>query len=328
MVVPRALLLAAVVAVVGCRGDGGVITGCPAFVDSQGFAQGAYNDVCVCLKQIHEETGVSAGVAFVDTTGGADLEGFTKQLMQDTFPEAEKRSMVLFSITERKMRAQGIAPKAAQQLMDDTILKDFLRDGDYGKAALYAAEFIGTVLRGKEPKDTMPLLEKVIAWAFLAIMGGCGLFVLAAFFSERRHRQRLNRLQELGKMGGFSKDDICGICLSKLNRNKPVPLVCGHTFHTRCIADWLKQKDVCPLCRRENPSDMPDGTPPVREPVRHSDLHTLLDVWPQIYPEHSNYEVYSDYSWKPCENTAPTSSSTDCDSYSGYCDGGGASGSW
>ena len=26
-------------------------------------------------------------------------------------------------------------------------------------------------------------------------------------------------------------------------------LECGHDFHSQCIKEWLKQKNICPICK-------------------------------------------------------------------------------
>ncbi|CAD8046456.1 unnamed protein product [Paramecium primaurelia] len=40
----------------------------------------------------------------------------------------------------------------------------------------------------------------------------------------------------------------CIICLQKIS-NKYVKLQCDHYFHKECIDNWIKQKQICPLCR-------------------------------------------------------------------------------
>lgn len=43
-------------------------------------------------------------------------------------------------------------------------------------------------------------------------------------------------------------DEDCAICLRKLYNTWPVP--CGHQFHTKCILQWLRYKNSCPICRQ------------------------------------------------------------------------------
>lgn len=42
----------------------------------------------------------------------------------------------------------------------------------------------------------------------------------------------------------------CGICMvGILSTDSQVQLNCSHVFHSRCIADWFINEDVCPSCR-------------------------------------------------------------------------------
>ncbi|MES1918345.1 hypothetical protein MHBO_000325 [Bonamia ostreae] len=50
-----------------------------------------------------------------------------------------------------------------------------------------------------------------------------------------------------------TKEDIekvgrCVICCESLKEGKK--LDCGHIFHLRCILNWLKYKNLCPMCRK------------------------------------------------------------------------------
>jgi hypothetical protein len=50
--------------------------------------------------------------------------------------------------------------------------------------------------------------------------------------------------------GIFESDMLnctCPICLDKGNMNIKLP--CGHWFHKKCILEWFKNSDNCPLCR-------------------------------------------------------------------------------
>ena len=48
--------------------------------------------------------------------------------------------------------------------------------------------------------------------------------------------------------------NVCSICLesefTKKGDNQLITLLCGHNFHLKCILDWLKFKNNCPMCRR------------------------------------------------------------------------------
>ncbi|XP_075767908.1 E3 ubiquitin-protein ligase TTC3 isoform X1 [Pelodiscus sinensis] len=46
-----------------------------------------------------------------------------------------------------------------------------------------------------------------------------------------------------------SDDDPCIICHEELSQEDLCVLECGHSFHKRCIATWLKTQSTCPTCR-------------------------------------------------------------------------------
>lgn len=46
--------------------------------------------------------------------------------------------------------------------------------------------------------------------------------------------------------------DICTVCQSCLSR-KVTTTECQHTFHYPCIAEWVKYKPSCPVCRHPIP---------------------------------------------------------------------------
>ena len=65
--------------------------------------------------------------------------------------------------------------------------------------------------------------------------------------------------------------DSCSVCLSEFCNAETVrTLRCGHTFHQKCIDEWLTKQAVCPLCksdvtavlevgpRRQQPDHEPD----------------------------------------------------------------------
>jgi len=39
----------------------------------------------------------------------------------------------------------------------------------------------------------------------------------------------------------------CTICLEEITSGSA--LACKHVFHERCIAWWLSENSVCPICR-------------------------------------------------------------------------------
>ena len=44
--------------------------------------------------------------------------------------------------------------------------------------------------------------------------------------------------------------DNCSICHSELPKAITTLIECGHSFCTKCILTWFKQKNTCPMCRK------------------------------------------------------------------------------
>jgi hypothetical protein len=54
----------------------------------------------------------------------------------------------------------------------------------------------------------------------------------------------------------LKKDELiereCSICLEMYQINEQVSVLpCSHYYHTRCLNEWLKKKEDCPICRIE-----------------------------------------------------------------------------
>ncbi|KAL6614178.1 hypothetical protein ACP70R_036448 [Stipagrostis hirtigluma subsp. patula] len=49
-------------------------------------------------------------------------------------------------------------------------------------------------------------------------------------------------------VGGAGGD--CAVCLEKLAPGASAAVTpCGHLYHPRCVAPWIKARGTCPLCR-------------------------------------------------------------------------------
>ena len=47
------------------------------------------------------------------------------------------------------------------------------------------------------------------------------------------------------------ENKICSICFEKFYYNQNVNLLdCKHIFHTKCLSEWYKYKQECPVCRK------------------------------------------------------------------------------
>ena len=72
--------------------------------------------------------------------------------------------------------------------------------------------------------------------------------------SKKRNNKKNKTLKNRNKKGGNDEnDDDCPICLG--NEGGPTDYVtkCHHKFHKKCIEDWLKINNTCPMCRAEIP---------------------------------------------------------------------------
>ena len=48
-----------------------------------------------------------------------------------------------------------------------------------------------------------------------------------------------------------SYDCECSICLENMDDTcDTTTLICNHKFHTKCIKEWTKIKNICPYCRK------------------------------------------------------------------------------
>lgn len=56
-------------------------------------------------------------------------------------------------------------------------------------------------------------------------------------------------------------DELCVICHETLSAGgKQLP--CGHSFHSRCLLDWIHQNPSCPTCRFSLPVAGASNAPP------------------------------------------------------------------
>jgi hypothetical protein len=49
----------------------------------------------------------------------------------------------------------------------------------------------------------------------------------------------------------IESEEECSICFIPLYDHKTITMECGHKYHKKCIINWLKTKNVCPLCNEQ-----------------------------------------------------------------------------
>ena len=71
--------------------------------------------------------------------------------------------------------------------------------------------------------------------------------------------KKFNRL-----LGVASKcnNDVCPVCIEAFVEGAHVVICpCKHGYHLGCIEGWLKQKGICPLCRKPIPNEYSEASP-------------------------------------------------------------------
>uniref|UniRef100_A0A0E0MCE7 RING-type domain-containing protein n=1 Tax=Oryza punctata TaxID=4537 RepID=A0A0E0MCE7_ORYPU len=83
--------------------------------------------------------------------------------------------------------------------------------------------------------------------------------------SDRRARllpassKAIQGLREVTAAG--AREDECAVCLQDLEADDKLRMMpCCHTFHQRCIFDWLRLSCICPLCRHTLPTQNEDDS--------------------------------------------------------------------
>ncbi|NWX17523.1 RNFT1 ligase, partial [Aegotheles bennettii] len=99
-------------------------------------------------------------------------------------------------------------------------------------------------------------LDSVLGWTLGILLGLLYLILkLLSFFGQLRNFRQVLRIfctqphygvpaskRECSELG-----DICPICQAEFQ--KPILLICQHTFCEECISLWFNREKTCPLCR-------------------------------------------------------------------------------
>ncbi|XP_035199047.1 E3 ubiquitin-protein ligase RNFT1 isoform X1 [Oxyura jamaicensis] len=98
--------------------------------------------------------------------------------------------------------------------------------------------------------------DSVLGWTLGILLGLLYLILkLLSFFGQLRNFKQVLRIfftrPHYGVMASkrqcSESDDICSICQAEFQ--KPILLICQHTFCEECISLWFNREKTCPLCR-------------------------------------------------------------------------------
>ncbi|NXG03206.1 RNFT1 ligase, partial [Sakesphorus luctuosus] len=99
-------------------------------------------------------------------------------------------------------------------------------------------------------------LDSVLGWTLGILLGLLYLILkLLSFFGQWRNFRQVLRIFFTRPLYGVpasqrqcsESDDICSICQAEFQ--KPILLICQHTFCEECISLWFNREKTCPLCR-------------------------------------------------------------------------------
>ncbi|XP_054022294.1 E3 ubiquitin-protein ligase RNFT1 isoform X2 [Dryobates pubescens] len=99
-------------------------------------------------------------------------------------------------------------------------------------------------------------LDSVLGWTLGILLGLLYLILkILSFFGQLRNFRQVLRIfctrphygVTASKRQCSELDDICSICQAEFQ--KPILLICQHTFCEECISLWFNREKTCPLCK-------------------------------------------------------------------------------
>ncbi|NXX47866.1 RNFT1 ligase, partial [Tricholaema leucomelas] len=99
-------------------------------------------------------------------------------------------------------------------------------------------------------------LDSVLGWTLGILLGLLYLILkILSFFGQLRSFRQVLRIfctrphygVTASKRQCSESDDICSICQAEFQ--KPILLICQHTFCEECISLWFNREKTCPLCK-------------------------------------------------------------------------------
>jgi len=182
---------------------------------------------------------------------------------------------------------------------------------------------------------------------FLIIIIYGTIYIL--FSRNKPEKERVKKIKEFLKENKDKQlktvfNDSCIICLENLEdknenlKNREISkdkeqekekeniaiLECGHRFHEKCIIEWLKKHNICPICRvKQKIGNDDDNNKNYESRLLGDDYNFIIDVQTDAYPQEitlaEGNRIISDLN-------NPNTNNSDFDSFD--ADSGGATSDW
>ena len=254
-----------------------------------------------------------------------------------------------FFIKQRKMRMR--TGKYARKIISDrkaleiiNARKDDLRSENYYNV-------VNKLLDDIYYKCTLDYYSNyiLISWIILFF----STYFLFLRFCYKPEKERVKKIKEFLKKNKDKQlknifNDSCIICLDNLDDKNEIiknievskekeqakeekekekeniaVLECGHRFHEKCIIEWLKKHNICPICRVKQKIGNDDNNKNYESRLLGDDYNFIIDVQTDAYPQEitvtEGNRIISDLN-------NPNTNNSDFDSFD--ADSGGATSDW
>ena len=257
-----------------------------------------------------------------------------------------------FFIKQRKMRMR--TGKYARKIISDrkaleiiNARKDDLRSENYYNV-------VNKLLDDIYYKCTLDYYSNyiLISWIILFF----STYFLFLRFCYKPEKERVKKIKEFLKKNKDKQlknifNDSCIICLDNLDDKNEIiknievskekeqtkeekekeniaVLECGHRFHEKCIIEWLKKHNICPICRvKQKIGNDDDYNKNYESRLLGDDYNFIIDVQTDAYPQEiTKAEGNRIISNMNNPNTNYTSGGSDFGSFN--ADSGGATSDW
>ena len=150
-------------------------------------------------------------------------------------------------------------------------------------------------------------LKQIIITFIIIIISIIYIIRRLCYIPENEREKKIKEFLENNRKKQINHifNESCIICLDNLptdnnegkDRNmaqteeeKIAVLDCGHRFHDKCIIEWLKKHDKCPICRIQVKFDNNNnGTQHNFSRILEDDYTFIIDIQSDVYPDEINY---------------------------------------